>query len=364
MVQRRIVVAMSGGVDSSVSAHQLVEQGYDVVGLFMRTQTAASAGPTDKERTTNQSSDASCRFLDDSDARHVAERLGIELHTLDFDNQFRRVKDYFVDEYLNARTPNPCVVCNAWVKFGALWHYAQSIGAELIATGHYARIVAGPQAAELHRGVDPAKDQSYFLSRLPRERLAQVRFPVGELCKTQVRQIAQTCDLGAHNKSESQEVCFIPDGDYQQFIRQYRPDVREPGGEIVDHLGKVLGTHSGLSRFTIGQRKGLGVAVGEPRYVLSLEPKTRRVVIGPRHLLEKRELVAEGVHWLLPEPPAEPLRGEVQIRYLHRAAAATVQPLPGERAQVVFDDAQSAITPGQAAVFYNGTRVLGGGWIC
>jgi tRNA-uridine 2-sulfurtransferase len=357
----RVLLAMSGGVDSSVSALVLREQGYDVLGLFMRTgvhveEDSCSTNPNPRKIR------GCCSAIDAGDAQRVADRLDIPFHALDFEEDFNRIKDYFVDEYLVGRTPNPCVVCNTWVKFGKLWDYAQALDADFIATGHYARTGDG-NGAELRRGLDPTKDQSYFLFGLKRELLPRILFPVGDLPKTKVREIAEQHGLGVSQKPDSQEVCFVPSGKYQDFIRQHRPNVDLPSGEIVDHTGKVLGRHQGISSFTIGQRKGLGIAVGAPRYVLELNASENQVVIGPEELLRRSSLEASGVNWLTPAPPDEPVRCDVKIRYLHSATPAEVIPLPDGRVRVEFDFPQSAITPGQATVFYQDDCVLGGGWI-
>lgn len=368
--RRRVVLAMSGGVDSSVSAHLLVEQGYEVVGLFMRTgategqascESVAAAeavlGGTKKAR-------GCCSAEDASDARRIADRLNIPFYALNFSEEFGRIQDYFVDEYLHGRTPNPCVVCNTWLKFGKLWEYAEAVGAESIATGHYARIERGASgAAGLHAAIDSTKDQSYFLFGIRGDLLGRILFPIGALPKSEVRRRAVEMGLGVANKPDSQEICFVPSGHYQDFIRRRHPEVKDEAGEIVDESGKVLASHGGISNFTIGQRKGLGVAVGEARYVVAIRPEARQVVIGPRELLSRSTLDAERVHWLAAEPPVGPVRCDVKIRYLHRASSATVHPTGEGRVHVEFDQPQTAITPGQAAVFYRETQVLGGGWI-
>lgn len=371
MNRGRVVVAMSGGVDSSVAAALLTQRGYEVVGLFMRTG-AHEPAPTDACAPIAPPSKirGCCSAIDAADAERVADRLDIPFHALDFSDDFRRIKDYFANEYSRGRTPNPCVVCNTWLKFGKLWDYAQAVGADHIATGHYARIERNAAGAfDLLRGADPAKDQSYFLFGIDRKMLPRILFPVGDLPKHRVRELAAELNLGVHQKPDSQEICFVPSGDYIDFIRSHRPDSLGTPGPIVDESGRELGRHDGLAGFTIGQRKGLGVAVGEPRYVLALEPEANRVVIGPRELLQRTLLVAERVNWLVDEPPTAPIRCEVKIRYLHQPAEAWVEPLAGDggrgqaRARVTFDAPQSAVTPGQAAVFHQGPRVLGGGWI-
>jgi tRNA-specific 2-thiouridylase len=359
----RVVMAMSGGVDSSVSARLLRDAGYDVVGLFMRTGAhveeetcGVSTGPSHRRR-------GCCSAVDAQDARRVADQLDIPFYALNFESEFDRIEDYFVDEYLRGRTPNPCVVCNTWLKFGRLFDYADTIGARWIATGHYAQIVERDGDFGLHRGVDDSKDQSYFLFGLERDRLSRILFPVGGMQKRDVRALAEKHRLAVAAKPDSQEVCFIPDGDPSGFISRRRPEQCRGPGEIVDQFGRVVGTHSGLAGHTIGQRRGLGVALGEPRYVLELLPEQNRLVIGPYELLERRELEAEGVNWLSPMPTA-PRRCTVKIRYRHVPANAEVEPTAAGRVRVRFDSPQFAVTPGQAAVFYDGPRVLGGGWIC
>ncbi|QDU63119.1 tRNA-specific 2-thiouridylase MnmA [Planctomycetes bacterium Pan216] len=363
MAKDRVVVAMSGGVDSSVAAALLVEQGYEVIGLFMRT------GASDEETAAPSCDDqpkkirGCCSAIDAGDAQRVADRLDVPFYALNFKDDFDRIKDYFVDEYSQGRTPNPCVVCNSWLKFGKLWEYAEAVGANQIATGHYARVVPGENGPELHRAVDTSKDQSYFLFGLRQEILRGVRFPLGDLTKPEVREIARKLELGVHTKPESQEICFVPSGDYKEFIAGHRPDALGTPGEIVDQDGQSLGTHQGLSRYTIGQRKGLGIAVGEPRYVLEIDPQQNQLVIGPEQLLQRREFQVERVNWLISEVPQAPLVCDVKIRYLHRPATATIRALPDGCASVCYDEPQSAITPGQAAVFYQGDRLVGGGWI-
>lgn len=360
MSKGRVVVAMSGGVDSSASAALLLEEGYEVVGLFMRT--GATEPADDCETSTAAKSRGCCSAADAADARRVADRLGIPFYSLNFSDRFREIQDYFVDEYARGRTPNPCVVCNTWLKFGKLWEYAQAVGADGIATGHYARIVKSEGKTELHTGLDASKDQSYFLFGIASEMLERIVFPVGGLAKADVRRKAEELGLGVAQKPDSQEICFVPTGNYLDFLRRHRPEALGSPGAIVDETGARVATHSGVAQFTIGQRKGLGVALGEPRYVVAIRPESREVVIGPRELLLQSTLEAKSVNWLA-EIPVEPMECEVKIRHLHRAAAATVHPIGADRARVVFAEAQSAVTPGQAAVFYRGTRVLGGGWI-
>ena len=362
MSKGRVVLAMSGGVDSSVSACLLTEQGYDVVGLFMRTGSAA-AEPTSCEPTPRKIRGC-CSALDAADAQRIADRLNIPFYVLNFSEEFGRIKDYFVDEYLRGRTPNPCVVCNTWLKFGKLWEYAESIGADYIATGHYARIERNEAGeAGLYMADDPAKDQSYFLFGIRGDLLERILFPIGNLPKCDVRTMADERQLGVSKKPDSQEICFVPTGNYLDFINRHRPDLPDEPGEVVDTEGKTLATHTGIKSFTIGQRKGLGVAVGEPRYVVELRPEARQVVIGPRELLAQPSLEAERVNWLSATPRTEPFHAEVKIRYLHRAVPALITPQDNNHVRVDFDTPQQAVTPGQAVVFYHESQVLGGGWI-
>jgi tRNA-specific 2-thiouridylase len=352
----RVVLAMSGGVDSSVAAYQLKRQGYAVVGLFMRTGTHAPEGesPTPKK--------GCCSALDAGDARRVADRLDIPLYALDFEQEFGRVIDYFADEYLAGRTPNPCVVCNNWLKFGKLWDYGKELDADYIATGHYAQIVHRDKRPQLHRAVDAGKDQSYVLSGLRRDLLPSLLFPIGGYRKGEVRALAREAGLHVADKPDSVEICFVPDGDYGGLVRRRRPE-SATSGRIVDSSGRVLAEHPGIENFTVGQRKGLGFASGERRYVLRILPDANEVVVGGRQELFAPGLVASRVNWLMDAAPPEPLACEAKIRYRHEPAAATVTALPGATARVDFAEPQSAVTPGQAVAFYHGTRVLGGGWI-
>jgi tRNA-specific 2-thiouridylase len=351
----RVVLAMSGGVDSSVAAYLLHEQGYDVIGLFMRTGAHGDGGGRADHKK------GCCSALDAGDARRVADRLDIPFYALDFEQDFGRIIDYFADEYLAGRTPNPCVVCNSWLKFGRLWEYARGLQADFIATGHYARLVRRGGAAELHRAADPDKDQSYVLFGLDREVLPRLLFPIGGYRKDAVRALAREAGLGVADKPDSVEICFVPDGDHAALVRRRRPESRT-AGRIVDTAGRVLGEHDGIEQFTVGQRKGLGVAGPARRYVLKIVPGDNEVVLGEREGLLAPGLVAKEVNWLAP-PPATPLSCAAKIRYRHTPAAAVVTPLGGDEVHVDFAEPQSAVTPGQAVVFYDGTRVLGGGWI-
>ncbi|HUG89849.1 MAG TPA: tRNA 2-thiouridine(34) synthase MnmA [Planctomycetaceae bacterium] len=387
----RVVLAMSGGVDSSASAWLLKEQGYEVVGLFMRSGEAepaacatpgllpiVTAGETGGHGDGRRDRGASpedgrpaashkqgcCSASDAADARRVADGLDIPFHALNFREAFGRIKDYFADEYLAGRTPNPCVMCNNWLKFGKLWEFARQVEAERIATGHYARLATrepGERPA-LVRGRDAAKDQSYVLFGIDRELLDRILFPVGDSTKSEIREIARRAGLRTAEKRDSQEICFIPDQDYAAFLARHREEELETAGELVDPAGNVVGRHAGYHHFTVGQRKGLGVTFGAPRYVVAIEPDTRRVVIGEQRDLARRTLEADRLNWLVDKRP-ERFRCRAQIRYRHAAAPADVEVLDGERLRVEFDEPQYGVSPGQAVVLYDDDRVLGGGWI-
>ncbi|MGZ3316115.1 MAG: tRNA 2-thiouridine(34) synthase MnmA [Isosphaeraceae bacterium] len=345
---------MSGGVDSSVAAHLLKEQGHEVIGLFMRT--GASAEEAGRRART------CCSATDAIDARNVADRLDIPFYTLDFEREFARIMDQFADEYVAGRTPNPCVMCNIWLKFGKLWAYGKQVGADYVATGHYARIArAADGTLRVARARDRAKDQSYVLCGLRPELLPHVLFPVGEHSKAEIRAIAREHNLPVHDKPESQEICFVPDDDYLNFVRERRPD-HDSSGQIVDQEGHVLGMHAGIEGFTIGQRRGLGVALGSPRYVVQIEPRTRTVTIGSRESLERAGLQAARFNWQGPQPAGQ-VPCLAQVRARHLAVPATVEPLPDHQARVLFDSPQMAITPGQVVAVYQDDLVFGGGWI-
>ncbi len=333
-----VVVAMSGGVDSSVAAGLLARRGFHVVGLFMHLSIKA------------ESADA-------EDARAVADKLGIDFYVLNCADGFERIIAEFCDEYARGRTPNPCVRCNQWLKFGHLARYADALDGAQIATGHYAQIADGSSGPRLLRGRDQAKDQSYVLFGIEREMLGRILLPLGDLTKSEVRHLAAQWQLPVHDKAESQDICFVPGADYSKLLADRGVELHP--GPIVHVDGRRLGEHRGYELFTIGQRRGLRVAAGHPIYVVRIDPKTATVVVGENeHLLSARMSVG-GINWLTPNPP---VRATVQIRYHHAGAPATVT-CDGNAAEVVFDEPVRAITPGQAAVFYDGDRVLGGGWI-
>jgi tRNA-specific 2-thiouridylase len=368
-MSKRVVLAMSGGVDSSASAYLLREAGYDVIGLFMRSGAVAEPACATQPAAlpivaADSHKQGCCSASDAADARRVADALDIPFHALNFHDAFGRVKDYFADEYLAGRTPNPCVMCNNWLKFGKLWDFARQVGAEKIASGHYARImpVAGEARSALVRGVDGDKDQSYVLFGLDRHLLEYVLFPVGEYDKHAIRDIAREAGLRVADKPDSQEICFVPDQDYAGFIRRHRGE-HATAGELVDTAGNVVGHHAGYEHFTIGQRRGLGVAFGAPRYVVAVRSDSRQVVIGTREDLARTELQADRVNWLIGEVPPR-FDCTAKIRYLHTPARAEVELLEGARIRVRFSDPQFGVAPGQAVVLYEGERVLGGAWIC
>jgi len=366
----RVVVAMSGGVDSSVAAALLVAAGHDCVGVFMRhaatplgeTAGAATRLPIVDPRPGHQ---GCCSAADALDARRVADRLGIPLYPLDLSSDFDRIITDFAAEYGRGRTPNPCVRCNTWLKFGRLFEHAAAIGASRVATGHYARLEHGPAGLPLlRRGLDADRDQSYVLFAVPRERLGQMLLPVGSLSKAAVRQHAAALGLVTADKPDSQEICFVAPGRHAELVAERLGSSR--AGAIVDVSGRVLGRHEGIEHFTVGQRRGLGIATGAALHVVRIEADTHRVVVGPRAAVPEDELHAAEVHWLA-DLPAGPLACEVQCRAQRAAAPAVVTPLAGGRFHARFTGGPDArpgpISPGQPAVVYLGDRLLGGGWI-
>lgn len=383
----RVVLAMSGGVDSSVAAHLLRAEGHEVIGLFMRHSEPAATCAVDLASSASGASGTAssgigpgsyqlpivtarperkqgcCSASDAEDARRVADRLGITFYALDFTDAFGQIMDYFAEEYLAGRTPNPCVMCNNWLKFGKLCDYADSVGADLIATGHYAQLDHDPASDRwmMRRGLDAGKDQSYVLFGIDRQVLPRIRLPVGGYQKAEIREIAYQIGLRVAGKPDSQEICFVPDGDYAAFVKR-RGGAVDLAGEIVTVEGEVVGNHQGLEHYTIGQRKGLGVAFREPRYVVRLETQSKRVVIGTREQLARQTFTFAQANWLV-ETPQAPFDCEVQIRYNSRSTPGRVTPLGEGRFQVELYDPRTGVAPGQAAVCYSEDQVLGGGWI-
>jgi tRNA-specific 2-thiouridylase len=352
----RVLVAMSGGVDSSVAALLLKRQGCDVVGVFMRSGAAIPGGP---ERIRS----CCCGVADAYDARRVADVLGVPFYVLDFEDGFRRLIDGFCAAYDRGETPNPCILCNRDLKFGRLLAYADTVGAGAVATGHYARRETRDGRVLVRRGADAAKDQSYVLFPLSQDQLARTRFPLGEMTKTEVRALAREAGLPVMDKPESMEICFVPGDDYRAILRERIPGrIREGDLRHVD--GRLLGRHPGHQGFTIGQRHGLGVALGEPAYVVRIDAATNTVVLGGAEALLASACTVRDLAWgIAPPAPGTALESAVQIRSQHRAAPAVVTALAGGRAAIRFETPQRAVTPGQAAVFYGGDAVLGGGWI-
>ena len=389
---------MSGGVDSSVAAHLLLEAGHDVIGVFMRhgeessavcKVDAASAEGAERTEATETGAEPTepktlpvlgglasgradhkqgcCTASDAADAKRVAAKFGIPFYALDLQADFRRIVDYFVDDYLSGRTPNPCVKCNHWIKFGKLFDYADGVEADYVATGHYARMIDGG----LHRGLDGHKDQSYALFGIRKNRLPRMLLPVGDYEKTEIRRIAESLNLGVAGKRDSQEICFVTQGHHSDFVKARRPElVGSTAGEFVTTEGEVVGRHQGYEAFTVGQRKGLGIALGTPHFVIRIDPETNQVVLGKKEQLARHGLTAGDANWLV-DPETIAKFGitdgasdlAVQIRYNGSPEPARVELDSDSRFKVFFDEPVDAVAPGQAAVVYHGTRVLGGGWI-
>ncbi len=369
LLSKTIAVAMSGGVDSSTVAAMLCQRGYHVVGLTMQLwnqrRLAGRNGMAEPVQ-------GRCCSLDDVyDARRVAETLGIPYYVVNQEERFEQdVVRPFVAEYLSGRTPIPCSLCNNHLKFDQLLITARQIGAELLATGHYARNEFDERSGRwlLKRPADGSKDQTYFLFGLTQEQLSRTLFPLGEMCKPEVREEAKRAGLRLYEKPDSQEICFVPTGDYKQFLDAYLEEQGETlpdtAGELVTSRGEVVGAHSGIHNFTVGQRKGLGVATGSPLYVIEIRGDRRQVVVGGENELLSRTLRAKRMNWIAIDDLREPMRVKAKIRHRHEPAAATIEKSGENEVLVTFDEPQRAITPGQAAVFYDGDVVVGGGWIC
>ena len=370
----RVVLAMSGGVDSSVAADLLLRAGHDVIGVFMRhgeesaaacsvdSQTPSPVLPILQGRLDHKQ--GCCSASDAADARRVSDMLGIPFYALDLQAEFRRIVDYFVDEYRRGRTPNPCVQCNNWIKFGKLFDYADAVQAEFVATGHYAQLLPTGDAENpigLYRGMDDGKDQAYVLAGIDRHYLKRMMLPVGGFHKTEIRQMAADIGLRVADKKDSQEICFVTSGKHGEFVRQRSSD--KTAGEIVTTEGKVVGHHPGIEQFTIGQRKGLGVAMGEPYFVTRIDPETHQVVIGRAEALARRILLARDANWLIEPVDLAGESLEVQIRYNSAPQAARVRSISQRDFEVEFLTPCQGVAPGQLAVVFQGNRVLGGGWI-
>ncbi|HTV48934.1 MAG TPA: tRNA 2-thiouridine(34) synthase MnmA [Phycisphaerae bacterium] len=371
---KTVVIAMSGGVDSSVAAALLKEQGYNCIGVFMRLGNdpadqaqnpsntpvePVACSPTKAAKAHHQ---GCCSTADAADARYVAGLLNIPFYALNFQNDFSGIIDYFVSEYNRGRTPNPCVRCNENLKFGKLARYARAVGADFVATGHYARIERTADGqTRLLRGVDKAKDQSYVLFGVPPDELNRMMLPLGNFPKSEVRRLASQYGLPVHDKPDSQEICFVPDNNYMRLLEKRTPEAVRPGS-IVDANGMVVGTHSGHQNFTLGQRKGVGVAFGYPIYVTSIDPEHNIIHVGPREHLLHRRLIASQINWLTTRPVG-PIPCTAKVRYNSPPVAAVAEITGTDQLTVSFSDGVTAITPGQAVVCYDGEQLLGGGWI-
>ena len=372
MSKGRVLLAMSGGVDSSVAAHLLLRAGYEVVGAFMRHGDRESSCPTTGQGEAgglgangglpvlDTPRQGCCSAEDANDARRIADELEIPFYALNLQEDFDRIIDYFTDEYLAGRTPNPCIMCNNWLKFGRLFAYADSIDADYVATGHYARCENEHGTVTLRRGHDRHKDQSYVLFGINRNYLSRVLLPIGDYRKAEIRKLADEFGMRVAAKRDSQEICFVAPGEHADFVARRRGDLQTEG-DFISTSGEVLGRHAGIERFTVGQRKGLGIALGEPHYVVRIDATTRQVVLGKRDELACDELTADRVNWLV-EPPATSFQCDAQIRYNSPASACRAE-WDGQQLRVAFAEPRHGVAPGQAVVLYRDDVVLGGGWI-
>lgn len=358
-MKEKVVVGMSGGVDSSVAAYLLKEQGYDVIGVTMQIW-------EDEEQQRTEENGGCCGLSAVDDARRVADRLEIPYYVMNFKQEFQeKVVDYFVEEYLAGRTPNPCIACNRYVKWESLLKRSMEIGADYIATGHYARIAKLPNGRfAIRNSVTTRKDQTYALYNLTQFQLAHTLMPIGEYEKDQVRRIAQEAGLPVAAKPDSQDICFVSDGDYAAFLKK-KAGERMPGeGDFVTRDGTVLGKHKGITHYTIGQRKGLGLSMGEPVFVSELRPKTNQVVVGEETQVFKKELLCDHLNFMGMEDLEEPRRVWAKVRYAHKGQWCRIERQGRDLIRAEFEEPVRAITPGQAVVFYEGEYVLGGGIIC
>jgi tRNA-specific 2-thiouridylase len=354
--KKKVVIGMSGGVDSSVAAYLLKEQGYDVIGVTMQ------IWQEDKDYTEREGGCCSLSAVDD--ARRVANKIGIPFYVMNFRDSFKeKVIDYFVQEYIDGKTPNPCIACNKHLKFDELLRKAQGIGADYVATGHYAKIEQDENGRYLLiRSDDDRKDQTYALYNFTQEQLAHTLMPCGEYTKDRIREIAKEIGLSVYNKKDSEEICFIPDNNHGRYISEARPLEVVPGN-FVDKNGNVLGQHKGIVYYTIGQRKGLGIALGRPVFVTDINPRTNEVVLGPEEDIFKTDLVAKDVNFIPFDKLEEPITVEAKVRYSGKPAEAVISPLRDGKVKVRFKEKQRAITKGQSVVFYQGNKVVGGGII-
>lgn len=353
---KRVVIAMSGGVDSSVAAHFLIEQGYDVIGLFMRLGNTTNTPSPDRKTAT------CCSAEDARDAGNVASSLGIPFYVINFEDEFNGIIEYFCDEYLKGRTPNPCIICNQELKFGKLLRFAGYLNADYVATGHFARVDKLNGRYILRKGIDTKKDQSYVLFSLNQHQLSRALFPLGNMTKAEVRKKASILNLKTKDKPESQEICFVTGKRYSDLIAE-RVGSEIVAGLLKDTNGNTLGVHDGIHNFTVGQRRGLGIAFGEPRYVVDIDPTQNTVTVGIADKLLRDTFTVGNVNWITIERLENELCSSVKIRYKNDETPAVIYPLEDGRVRVEFKRPQRAITPGQAAVFYDGDIVVGGGWI-